>query len=175
MTVPYSVPPTAVAGQPLAAATWNTKIRDSIESIARPPSCSVYRNTDQLVGNAGAVSVVAFSGVTAQTDAFWNASSTSRLTCPAGLAGKYLFQACPIWAINGTGGRYQAVLKNGAPVWSTNSGGSAAWYTQGQISCVVDLQVGNWVELGVYQNSGAALNLKGSVYPLNVSLTRIGV
>jgi hypothetical protein len=174
MTVPYAAPPTAVAGQPLAAADWNTKIRDSLESIARPPHCLVYRNTAQLVGNAG-LSTVVFLGASAQTDVFWAAPNPSRMTCPAGLAGKYLFQACPNWDISGPGGRYIACLKNGAGVWSVNDGGSAAWYIQQQINCTVDLVAGDYVELGVYQNSGAALNLKGDVYAIYASLTRLGV
>lgn len=175
MTVPYVTPPTAVAGQPLAAADWNTKLRDSIESLAKPPSVVVFRNTAQLVGNAGSVSVVQWLGVAAQTDAFWSAGTPSRVTCPAGLGGKYLATAIPIWDINGTGGRYSAFLKNGGDAWRVNSGGSAGWYTQHNLVAPLDLVPGDYVELGVYQNSGVALNLKGDVYMMVMALTRIGV
>lgn len=174
MTVPYAVPPTAVAGQPLAAADWNTKVRDSIESVARPPHVVVYRNTPQLVGN-GVVSNVVWLGAAYQSDAFWAAGAPSRVTIPAGLGGLYLVSAIPIWDINGTGGRYATILKNGADQWRTNSGGSAAWYTQHNIVVPIQVVPGDYVELGVYQNSGAALNLKGDIYMMVMTLSRLGV
>ena len=176
MTVPYATPPTAVAGATLPAADWNTKVRDSLESSAKPPRVYVYKNADQLVSNAGAVSMVTWANELYDTDNFWVIGSASRLTIPAGLGGLYLFTANPIWDINGAGGRYASLYKNGvgygAPV---NSGGSAAWYTQHQLVTPVVVVPGDYLELGVYQNSGVALNLKGSVYSMVATLTRIGV
>lgn len=175
MTVPYAVPPTAVAGQPLAAADWNTKIRDSIESVARPPSAIAYKNVDQLVGNA-ALSIIQWSGVSAQTDTFWVVGTPGRLTIPANLGGRYLFTANPIWDINGAGGRYATILKNGNPTsQQINSGGSAAWYTQHEVSAVLDMVPGDYAEVQVYQNSGGALNLKCGTYLSVFTATRLGV
>jgi hypothetical protein len=175
MTVPYAIPPTAVAGQPLAAADWNTKIRDSIESIARPPSCVCYRNTDQAVGNA-VISNAVWLGAAAQTDAFWSAAAPSRITIPAGLGGTYLVTATPIFDINGVGGRYAAIMKNGLTVNNTvNSGGSASWYTQFQLTCPVICVPGDFLEIAVYQTSGGVLNLKGAAYMMLFTVTRLGV
>lgn len=175
MTVPYAVPPTAVAGQPLAAADWNTKVRDSIESVARPPSVVCYRNTDQLVGSAS-LSAIQWLGAAAQTDAFWSAGSPSRITIPTNLGGTYLITASPIFDINGTGGRFTGIYKNGVAVNATaNSGGSAAWYTQFQLAVPVICVPGDYLEVFVYQTSGVALNMKASAYMALFTATRLGV
>lgn len=175
MTVPYVTPPTAVAGQPLAAVDWNAKVRDSVESLAKPPSAVAYRNTVQSVGNA-VVSNIVWLGAAAQTDAFWAAGNPSRLTIPANLGGTYLVTATPIFDINGTGGRYAAIMKNGVTVNNTvNSGGSASWYTQFNLAVPVICVPGDYFEVAVYQNSGVALNLKGDVYMMIFTLTRLGV
>lgn len=175
MTVPYVTPPTAVAGNPLAAVDWNAKVRDSIESIARPPSVIAYRNTDQLVGNA-TISVINWLGVQSQTDTFWAAGSPSRLTVPANLGGLYLVTCNPIFDINGTGGRYASLSKNGVTVFDVvNSGGSASWYTQMKLAMPVILVPGDYLEVSVYHTAGVGLNLKASTYQMFFTATRLGV
>lgn len=174
MTVPYVTPPTAVTGNPLAAVDWNAKVRDSIESIARPPSVIAYRNTDQLVGNA-TISVVQWLGVQSQTDTFWVAGSPSRLTVPANLGGLYLVTCNPIFDINGTGGRYFALSKNGVVADTVNTGGSASWYSQVKLAVPVILAAGDYVEVLVYHTAGAGLNLKASTYQMLFTATRLGV
>lgn len=175
MTVPYATPPTAVAGAGLPSATWNSNVRDSIESVARPPSVTVSRATTFSVPNAGVVNLFPWTAVVAQTDPFWTAASPTKLIVPANLGGKYLVVADPIYDINGAGGRYAGILKNGLGVWQVNSGGSAAWYTTLSIATIVDLIPGDYVELGLYQNSGAAINTRGDIYLINMTMTRIGV
>lgn len=175
MTVPYTTPPTAVAGQPLAASDWNTKIRDSLISIAQPPAAAVYRNTAQSIPN-NTVTPISWLGAGAQTDTFWVVGSPTRLTCPAGLGGKYLAVATPIYDINATGARLSAIYKNGVLHHSPmNSGGHASWYTSHQVLAVVDLVPGDYVECDVFQTSGGALNIRGEIYIIVMTLTRIGV
>lgn len=174
MTVPYQTPPTAVTGYGLPAADWNAKVRDSLESIAKPPSVVCYRNTPQLVGS-GAVSVVNMTGVAQQTDTFWVAGSPSRITIPAGLGGTYLVCANPIFDINGTGARYSTIAKNGVSINMTaNSGGSAAWYVQHTLAVPVILVPGDYLEVQVYHTAGVALNLKPDVYMMLFTATRLG-
>lgn len=175
MTQPYVTPPTAVAGQPLPASEWNAQVRDSLESVAKPPRVYVYRNTDQLVGN-NAVSNVVWTAELYDTDNFWSAGAADRLIIPSGLGGLYLVTFNPIWDINATGGRYSQVMKNGAAVGSpVNQGGSASWYTQACNTVVVPCVPGDYIQGAVYQSSGAGLNLKASVYSMVMTATRIGV
>lgn len=175
MTVPYTTPPTAVPGQTLSAANWNTKVRDSLESVGNPPRVAVTRATVQSVGNASVSSVV-WTAETYDTDNFWTAGgAANRLTIPAGLGGVYLVTFSPIFNINATGARYAAVMKNGLGAGSpANSGGFAGWYVQLCVTAVVVCVPGDYFEGAVYQSSGAALDLKGDVYNLTMTATRIG-
>lgn len=175
MTVPYTTPPTAVAGQTLPAADFNTKIRDSLESTAKSPRATVRITTDQLIAH-NIVTFVTWPTLTEQSDTFWVSGSSSRLTVPAGLGGLYLLTAAPIWDINATGGRYAAIMKNGVAVGSpANSGGFGGWYVQQHVTAVVSAVPGDYFEVAVFQSSGAGLNLKGSVYLMSFSCVRLAV
>lgn len=176
MTVPYTTPPTAVPGFPLPAVDWNAGVRDSIETLGKPPWVAVSRVTDQLVGNAS-LSAVLWTAEGVDTDNLWTPGGTAdRIICPANLGGVYLVTFGPIFDINATGARYSGIYKNGAAVGSpVNSGGFAGWYTQHCVVTPVQLAPGDFVQGMVYQSSGAGLNLKGSVYPMVLTAVRIRV
>ena len=175
MTVPYTTPPTAVAGQTLTASTWNSGVRDSIISLGNPPRVSVSRGTLQTVGNASVSSVVWTTEIY-DTDNFWTSGGTAnRLTIPTGLGGVYLVTFSPIFNINATGARYATISKNGVGAGSpANSGGFSGWYVQFCVTQVLVLAAGDYLEGSVYQSSGGNLDLKGDVYPLTMTATRIG-
>jgi hypothetical protein len=173
-TPKYETPPTAVAGYPLAAADWNAKVRDSLESLAKPPRAGIHRTTDQLVGN-GAVSTIVWNTADYDTDGFWNPGTPDRLTIPANLGGVYLVTASPIFDINATGARYSTVSKNGIGYGSPqNSGGFSGWYVQHCVSQIMPLAPGDYVGAAVYQSSGISLNLKGTVYKMTLAICRLG-
>lgn len=171
MTLPYVTPPTAVTGYGLPAADWNAQVRDSMEALAFPPKCMVYRTTSQAVGNA-AVSNILWEAEAYDTDNIWTPGGTAdRLTVPRD--GLYLATLCAQWAINGTGARYIAIAKNGGGVAQLNSGGSAAWYVGGVVTAIQPMVAGDYFTAVVYQTSGVALNIDVT-YPVNMTVVQIG-
>lgn len=100
------------------------------------------------------------------TDAFHDTgSNTSRLTCPAGLAGKYLIVGNIQFAANTTGQRGWRILLNGATVIGgdfRNTEASGSVQTRAVVSAIYDLVPGDYVELQGWQSSGGALNMGGS-------------
>lgn len=111
------------------------------------------------------------------TDGFHDTTTnTSRLTVPAGLAGKYLIVGNASFAANATGSRELAIELNGttyiADVLLPATSGSGARFV---VSTVYDLAVGDYVRLIAFQSSGGNLNVQATTsYSPEFSMIRIG-
>ena len=105
-----------------------------------------------------------------------NVTNNSRMTIPAGLAGKYLVVGTFKWAANATGQRVGYIYKNTGlmvEVAFNNMGASNAPVFQ--ISDIVDCAVGDYLELQCYQDSGGSLNLSGGfIYNTIFSIQYLG-
>lgn len=125
---------------------------------------SAWASGTTNMGNA-AFTVVALASQTIDTDGFHSTvTNTSRLTCPAGLGGKYLVVANLEWDSNTSGERIATIYKNGG-----DPPGSIAWMRHGantsmaeNISVVVDLVPGDYIELAGYQTSGGTRTAGGN-------------
>lgn len=85
-------------------------------------------------------------------------SNTTRLTIPAGLAGKYRVSVNGVFDNSATGTRLVRILKNGSSL--TRSGGAASSAGIGLAmnpTWVGDLVAGDYIEVDAYQDSGGAL------------------
>ena len=86
-----------------------------------------------------------------------NTTNNSRFT--AVVAGKYYVCGGAEFTANATGERRAYILKNGTTAYAeerhTNNGGS--WVTTLNVSDIVDLAVGDYVEIFVYHSKGSAL------------------
>lgn len=124
---------------------------------------SVYRGASQSIANATATALT-FDNETYDTDAFHdNSTNNTRMTVPAGKAGKYLVTGVTYFTNHATGQRIVYIYKNGANVIGTiQQGISASIDCVVQTSFVVSLAVSDYVELFAYQNSGGALNVFGT-------------
>ena len=94
------------------------------------------------------------------TDNFHDPSTnTSRITIPAGKAGKYSISATGSFSPNATGQRYFALYVNNVLIiiLSRNAGNSVADLGQSG-TAILNLAVSDYVELEAFQNSGGALN-----------------
>ena len=81
-------------------------------------------------------------------------TNTSRFT--ATLAGKYQFNHSNQWGLNSAGQRGAAIYKNGSALaYFPSVVGSAAIYVGNAFSFVCDLAVNDYLEVFVYQTSGA--------------------
>lgn len=153
----YSTPPTAVAGFPLAAADWNAKVRDSMESVAKPDRCKVRRVAAFNVNNA-VETAIPWDTEDYDSDALWAPGTPTRLTAP--YSGLYVALMNIAFNVHATGARLYIIKKNGGTeaqiVMPGNPGG---WHPVGQVAAEVFLAAGEYLEGFVYQNSGAVLGI----------------
>lgn len=122
----------------------------------------VYRSSGQTIPDS-TTTVISFANETEDSDGFHdNATNPSRLTVPSGKAGVYLVTGTLAWAVNSTGERIVRITKNGTAVqevlWRGDSGTNGQYM---QITALVDLGVGDYVELDGSQNSGGDLTAHG--------------
>ncbi len=123
----------------------------------------IYKNATQSIANSASV-FMTWENETYDTNGYHSTSTnTSRATIPAGKAGKYLLATNIGWANGTTGERYVYIWKNGAGVTgadnsnSRNSFGNSSAQTQ-NVTTVIDLAEGDYVEVRVVQSSGGSLN-----------------
>lgn len=172
----YTTPPTATAGQTLAATDWNTKVRDSIEAAGRPGACRVRRSTSQAVGS-GSISAVVFDVEVYDTGNMWAVGNPSRLTAPVN--GIYAITFGAQFAINSTGARILFLQKTASAVTSYagmfNSVGNATFYLGATVHAEDTMNAGDYFECMAYQASGVTLNLDTTVstYPIWASMSLI--
>ena len=117
-------------------------------------------STDQLANNVT-------EKVLAMNTEFWdtsgfhdNSTNNSRITIPAGLAGRYQFTGFATFTSNATGSRYVGIRKNGGGSdFLSSSPGVATYSTYVNFSVIYEAGVGDYFEMLVFQNCGAALDV----------------
>lgn len=168
----YTTPPTAVSGFGLSAADWNSKIRDSLEDVAKPKRCRVNRTANQSIGSAS-VSDLIWQNEEYDTDNIWTPGGTANLfTIPSGGAGVWRAIFCAQFAINATGARHLGIQHNGIIKAAFNNAGNASWYVGGCVELECLMAVGDTVKAYGYQTSGVALNVD-ITYPVTFSIVQV--
>ncbi len=134
-----------------------------------------YRSTTQSIPN-NTGTPVEFDAEDFDSDGFHDTGTNpSRFTVPAGLAGKYLATGSALWAAGGSGSRSLSFHVNGAAQRSVVKGddpAAGATSASFDISEVLNLAEGDYVELVAFQDSGGSLSL--SATNTYMSLTRMG-
>ena len=141
--------------------------------IPTQPSVRVFSSVAQSIPNN------AFTSVTFDTarwdvgpSVHWSAATSTRLTCQ--VAGTYAITGHLTFAAAAGGTqRYAVLLLNGA-TYIGNSGVTGATVVTGptvrnSVTSVYRLNVGDYVELQAFQDSGAALNVNASTATTNQS------
>lgn len=135
-------------------------------ALSAAPSVSVYNTTVQSIAS-GAFTTLAFNSERFDTDGFHDtATNNSRLTVPAGKAGKYLIGAHVEFSVSATGNRVIALRLNGSALialQSTHPEGTDN--SQTSVVRLFDLAEGDYVEVQVYQTSGASRDINVSTAP----------
>jgi hypothetical protein len=137
---------------------------------------SVYKTAAQSIANNSFV-VLSFDAENFDTDAFHdNSTNNSRLTVPAGKAGKYLVTLQATMDANTAGTRYAYIRLNGSTVvgrvqLSPTTAGNA-WYVT--VVAVLDLIATDYVEAQLLQDTGGALNAAGGVWQNVFSISSLG-
>lgn len=106
---------------------------------------------------------VAFESEITDTDGYHDlAVNNSRLTVPAGKGGLFTVVALVTFDFNATGLRKLGIYKNNSLIWQRTDAASASGSTTVNEEFTLSLADGDYVEVRVAQNSGAALNLLAS-------------
>jgi hypothetical protein len=129
--------------------------------------CAVYNSVAQSIPNTTA-SVLTFDTEMYDVGGCFDPASPSRITVPVGGGGRWIFVAHVSWATNVTGQRLSGLLGtiNGAPVtlaldYKTPVTGFTSTHTI--VSPPLELVDGDYFTVSLYQNSGGALNVNGSI------------
>lgn len=123
---------------------------------------SAYMNTTVAIPNA-TNTFVAFADESFDTNSIHSTvTNNSRMTIPAGYAGKWLINGSILWQTGSSTQRSIGLYKNGSyyGIWDMTPASSG---TQTQtMSVVLSLAVSDYIEMMVYQGSGGNLNLYGN-------------
>ena len=124
--------------------------------------CVLTNSASQSISGS-TLTTVTFDTESIDTDGYHSTSTnTGRITIPAGKAGKYLITGMGAFTFNATGSRSIWIYLNGSAKTSWQSMPTSAGGTGLIASFILDLAVGDYVELKVYQSSGGSLNLLGN-------------
>jgi len=149
----------------------NKRYVDSSGGGGSDNSCKVTNSVAQSVPN-NTVTTITWDTESYDTDAFHDTvTNPSRLTIPAGLAGKYLILAGSRWALSAVGSRQTRITQNGTLL----CGNFFQQFNQclSSASIIIDLAVGDFVEQDVFQNTGASLNFDGQLGGAFLQLQKI--
>ena len=151
----------------------------AVMDIAQP-AAKVYKVNAQSVLNNTAT-LPAWDNDEFDTHDLWQPGTPSRFTIPTGYGGTYVLMFTGLFAANASGARTAWFRVNGdathrigqVQVQTVASGGTGYATT-----ATVRLIPGDYVEVVIQQDSGAALNLNGGasarVSPSTFSITRFG-
>lgn len=99
------------------------------------------------------------------TDGFHDSGTNpSRMTVPAGMAGKYLITATVAYATSGTNLRFAGIWKNGSGtgVSIRYTAANAGYHSTAQITAILDLVAGDYIQITGFQNTGGNLATVGN-------------
>jgi hypothetical protein len=137
--------------------------------------CAVRKSAAQSIADS-TFTLVTFNTEDYDTDAYHdNSTNTSRFTVPSGKAGYFLLTGNIEFAGNNTGTRIVNLKKNGSTirdVWQLESPGASG--ASFGLSRVLNLAVGDYVEIDVFQNSGMALDIASGTAGTCVEFTYLG-
>lgn len=160
MPLSVPVPANAVSGVNVTAAFWNAQVRDAVSFLLNPPHCVMYQSVVQSLANNTAVPITFDVNTVDSYTGHSVVTNTSRYT--AQVAGWYAVSGVVTFTPNAVGDRkttiaVNGVAINGSPSAVLNSGAATAPLVP-TTAFEVFLNLGDYVELLGFQNSGGALN-----------------
>jgi len=124
--------------------------------------CRVYNTTNQNLSN-NVSTTLTFDSENFDTNGFHStATNTSRITIPTGKGGYYQFRGSIYFSTGSSSGvRGLSFAKNGGTgIFSSDISGQSTQTLN--VSSIVNLSAGDYVEWSIYQNSGITLAAYGS-------------
>lgn len=159
MVLAKPVPANGVAGVDVTAAFWNAQVRDAVTYLLGPPLCKATTSVAVSIPN-GAFTPLALNTNTVDTYS-GHSTVTNNSRYVAQISAWYWVSGGAQWASNATGIRDGEFAVNGVALAETADARlsiGAGTSTSMGIPGPVFLNAGDYVELWIFQNSGAALN-----------------
>ena len=172
--MPYTSPATVVTATTITTA-WGNSVKAATDFLANPPACRVYNTASQSIANGSHI-MLTFDSERYDTDTMHSTvTNTSRVTMTT--AGVYIVTGHAVFAANATGTRQLTLRINGTTFIAITSFPNRGVNTvEMSIAAVYKFAATNYVELGMFQDSGGALNsLAGGNYGPELSATWIGL
>ena len=125
------------------------------------PAWSVYNDGSQTISNATAT-VIAFDSERFDTDNAFDSTTNYRFTVPTGKGGKYLISAGARFE-DGAFGKYIRVGVNGSisNVIGNMNYGTSSFTSDNQLTGIIELSDGDYIDIRANQHSGSNKNLQG--------------
>jgi len=126
--------------------------------------CYIYKGgSNQAVSNA-TVTNVTFEAEQFDTNSFHdNVTNNTRITIPSGYAGKYQINGYLLYQGNATGDRDFYIYVNNTDYYGYNIAKANATAINLQNSIILNLAVGDYLEIKTFQDSGGNLNLLSGI------------
>jgi hypothetical protein len=146
----------------LTSAVWASQVTNTVNWILGKTMATLTRAAAQSFGTSGTAAAVSWD--TAVSDAYngYTGATPTRWTCPAGYGGTYQVTASVAWAANATGQRQLYIARNGVALTyagqDTRPSAGSSLITYQQVSALVTLAAGDYIEAWAMQNSGGALS-----------------
>lgn len=156
MTLPVPSEMTAVVGNYITAAEWNSNVRDAVNFLANPPLFIGYQTVSQSIPNSAFTSITFDSETVDTYNGHSTTSNTSRYT--AQVAGWYEVTARCGTSGSSAGKRIINIAVNGSGVWVNEIDPPNTDLLTNTITATVYMNANDYVETQFYQTSGAALS-----------------
>ncbi|MEW2302579.1 hypothetical protein AB0958_21845 [Streptomyces sp. NPDC006655] len=153
----------ATTGGILSASLWNSTVYNGLNFLLSPVAFKGYSTVSQNLASSTTSTVLNLDTELIDTDgAHSTTTNTSRFTCQT--AGWYYITGSVCFATNSSGTRTLNIFLNGAGVVGAANqvAPSASNGTSVLSSTFVQLNVGDYVELAAWQNSGSSLGTSTS-------------
>src|SRR5574343_1610872 len=154
----YTTPPTWTTGQNVTAANLNTYLSDNLTALATPDRARAYRSSNYSFSDSTWDAILLGAETFDSNGLHPNSPNTSRIT--AQVAGPYYVCAGVRWLANSTGDRRAQIRKNaggssasGTRLTAITGRAATGEGTELALATIVELGVGDYVELFGYQTS----------------------
>lgn len=159
----WSSPATASTGVTVPASFWNTNGRDNLNYLHSPPACLATR-TAALSITTATFTNISFNGTDIYDTDTMHDPVTNNTRITINTAGVYHVWGATEFAANATGLRRTALVLNAAQKLAGAYEGTPGGAQNGilEAHAVYKFAATDFVELYVYQSSGAGLNILGT-------------
>lgn len=163
---------TNLATPTLSTDAANKSYVDGLTAPA-PVSARVYRSSAQSIPG-GVDTALTLDTVDTDADGFWSGGAPTRLTVPSNDGGGYSVFAQVKWNFSGSGPVFLRLKKNGSTLLSESYVSITSSDGVIQLSSLIELVSGDYIELYINQQSGLSQNTVGGIAETYVALTKIG-